>query len=217
MVRWGVLAACAAVVAGAAFVTGTSIPPKPFAEPPKIEARALGTLGQKTGYFNIARVMREYKRANAHVAAVAERQKLALAQVKGMRDMYVELQAAAQQTTDANERHRIGREMVAISRIVEDYERAQSKAHHERSAEIIAELFREIEATVADMARARGLAVVLAYPAPVTPQEAENPVVMELTLKPPAAYPFYLDPSVDYTDELLQRLNAKFAAEAGGN
>jgi Skp family chaperone for outer membrane proteins len=218
MVRWGVLAAGAAVVAGAAFVTGKSIPPRPPAEPPKIEARAVGALGArgpKTAYFNMARLMREYKRAAAHLAAVTEKQKRVLARVKGLRDMHVELQAIAQKTADANEKHRVGREMVTVARMIEDYDRAQAKFHQERSGEIIAELFHEIQATVAEMAREKGLSVVLAYPAPVTPQEAENPAIMELTLKPPAAYPFYLDPSVDYTDELLQRLNAKFAAEPG--
>jgi len=217
MVRWGVLAAGAAVVAGAAFVTGKSIPPRPPGEPVKVEAKAIGTIGQKTGYFNMARVMRESKRATVHLAEMTERQKQVLSQLKGMRDMSLELQRMAENAKDADEQHRVRRELIGLARVIEDYEREQARAHHERSGEIIAEVFKEIRATTEEMARERGLAVVLAYPAPVTPREAENPALMELMLKPPAAHPFYLDPSVEYTDELLQRLNAKFAAEAGGN
>jgi Skp family chaperone for outer membrane proteins len=216
MIRFGVLAAGAAVVAGAAFVAGSSVPPKPLVGAAKPdEARVV--VGQKTGYFNMARVMREYKRANSQVARVAERQKRSLATVKGLRDMHADLQRMAERASDPNEKYRIGREIVTVARLIEDFDREQGKAQHERAGEIITEVFKELRATTAEMARDNGLQVVLAFPAPVTPEEAENPMLMELMLKPPAAHPFYLDPSVDYTDDLIQRLNAKFAAEAGGH
>jgi len=215
MIRFGVLAAGAAVVAGAAFVAGSSVPPKPFAGAAKPDEAKL-VLGQKTGYFNMARVMREYKRATSQATRIAERQKRAQATVKGLRDMYADLQRMAERATDANEKYRTGREMVTVGRLIEDFDREQGKAAHERAGEVITEVFKELRATVAELARDNGLQVVLAYPAPVTPEEAENPMFMELMLKPPAAHPFYLDPSVDYTDDLIQRLNAKFAAEAGG-
>jgi hypothetical protein len=60
------------------------------------------------------------------------------------------------------------------------------------------------------MAKEHGLVAVLTYPDAVTPEEAQDPMIKELKLKPPAAQPFYLDPSVDYTDELIKRLNEKF-------
>jgi hypothetical protein len=65
------------------------------------------------------------------------------------------------------------------------------------------------------MAKEQGLVAVLAYPDAITPDQLANPQVKEMKLKPPAAYPFYLDPSVDYTDELIKRLNAKYAADGG--
>ena len=56
---------------------------------------------------------------------------------------------------------------------------------------------------------------LLAFPDAVTREEAENPLIKELKLKPPALSPFYLDPSVEFSDEILRRLNDKFAAENG--
>src|SRR5215831_20201579 len=69
MVRWSVLAASAAVIAGAAFVTGASIPPKPVGGLLKLDTpkAAVGAIGQKTGYFNMAAIMRGYKRATTAV------------------------------------------------------------------------------------------------------------------------------------------------------
>jgi hypothetical protein len=53
------------------------------------------------------------------------------------------------------------------------------------------------------MSHERGLSAVLAYPDAVNEMERNDPKIKELKLKPPAAQPFYLDPSVDYTGEIL--------------
>jgi hypothetical protein len=103
-----------------------------------------------------------------------------------------------------------------ISRRIEDAARAGDKLLNEHASEVIGGIHDEIRMATAEMARAHGLAAVLAYPDAVTPEEANNPMIKELRLKPPAAMPFYLDPSVDYTQELIERLNAKFAAENDG-
>ena len=211
--RWGVAAGCAAVVAGAALVSagGRTGPAKVEAQGEP--AKAVVVVGQRTGYFNIAKVMRDYTRAKTSVTQLNERKARLSGNLRGMQAMYRELQSAAQKTTDAREKERIADEMRPLVRMIEDTDRAINRALNDRATGIIAGLHDDIRAVVAAVARDNGLTAVLAYPDAVTPEEENSPLVKELRLKPPALQPFYLDPAADYSDEILRRLNAKFAAE----
>ncbi|MCE9564113.1 MAG: OmpH family outer membrane protein [Planctomycetes bacterium] len=215
MIRWSVLAAGAAVVVGAAFVTGASIPPKPSVAVEKSVEVPATVLGQKTGYFNMPKVMKEYKRAQLSVAKVNDDTKRALAQLTGMRDMFIELKTKMEQTEDEEQKFRINSDMRALARMIEDFDRVESKKRNELAAVLIPEFYDEVHAVVVEMAKAHGLHAVLTFPDAPSPAEMEMPQLKEAKLKPPACQPFYLDPSVDYTDELIQRLNAKFVANGG--
>jgi hypothetical protein len=97
-------------------------------------------------------------------------------------------------------------------RAVEDYERVNGKQLADTMPRLVAQLYHDVSGTCAEMAKEHGLHAVLAYPGNLN---TTNPVEMELLLKVPAAHPLYLDPASDYTDELIERLNAKFAADNG--
>lgn len=218
MVRWNLLAAGAAVVVGAALVTGASVPPSPraivgHARPAEIKAPVLG---QKSGYFNMAKVMREYRRAKAGVEELNAKRVRMMANLVGLRGMYTDLQGIVQKTADQNEKYQISRDMVKLARQIEDIDREANKLLNNQASTVIVGLYDEMYAEASELAREHGLVVLMAYPDAVTPEEAANPSVKELKLKPPAAHPFYLDPNVDYTDDLIHRLNAKFAAEHDG-
>ena len=216
MVRWSVLAAVAVTVVGAAFVTATAVPArtaKPPADAKADEAKQLVVVGQKTGYFNMAKVMREYKRAKTAVVRLNARKDRMAANLIGMRNMYLELQAAVPKPNPPQGKEGLAEDMRTLARQIEDLDREINKILNNRASLIISEIHDEMRATVAAVARDNGLVAVLAYPDAVTAEDAENPMVKEMRLKPPAAHPFYLDPSVDYTDEILRRLNEKFDAE----
>ena len=102
-----------------------------------------------------------------------------------------------------------------LARQIEDTDRALNKMLNERASVIIVEIYDDIRAVTTAVAQESGLVALLAFPDAVTREEAENPLIKELKLKPPALQPFYLDPSVDYSDEILRRLNEKFVAESG--
>ena len=216
MVRWSVLAAVAVAAIGTAVVTGAAVPAKtakPPADGKADDARQVVVIGQKTGYFNMAKVMREYKKAKTAVARLNGRKDRMVANVMGLRTMHAELQVAALKTADPKKKDEFASGMIVLARHVEDTDREINKILNNRASVIIVELHDEMRAAVAAIARDNGLTAVLAYPDAVTPEEAENPMIKELRLKPPAAQPFYVDPSVDYTDEILRRLNEKFDAE----
>ena len=66
-----------------------------------------------------------------------------------------------------------------------------------------------------------GFDLVLAYPDAITAEEMTSPLYYDLKLRPPAAMPFYVSPSVDMTDVLITTLNTNFkppaeVAPAGG-
>lgn len=210
--RRSVLAAVAVAAVGAAFVTGAAVPakaPKPPAEP-KDEAKQIVVIGQKTGYFNMARVMRDYKRAKTAVARLNARKDRMVANLMGVRHMHAALQAAALKETNPKRKDAMAEELVMLARQVEDMDREINKILNNRASIVIVELYDEIKAAVTGTARDNGLTAVLAYPDAVTPEEAENPFIKEMKLKPPAAQPFYIDPSVDFTGEIVRRLNDKF-------
>ncbi len=224
MIRWDLVAAGAAVVVGAAFVTGASVPPRAFigpGKPDEIPVKA-AVLGQKTGYFNMAHVMRDYKRAKTSVARLNERRLRMVANLVGLKGMHADLQAEllaarlkGEQVGLMRKAEEINTQLVQLTRRIEDLDRECNRLLNNQATEIIVELYDEIHAAAAEMARENGLVALLTYPDAVTEAEMNNPMIKELKLKPPACQPFYLDPSVEYTGELLQRLNAKFAAEPG--
>lgn len=213
MMRWGVAAGCAAVVAGAALVSAGVRTGPAKAEVDGGPAKAVVVVGQRTGYFNMAKVMRDYTRAKTSVAQLNERKARMSGNLRGMQAMYLELQIVVQTTTDAGERERIMQEMLALTRRIEDDDRAINKAINGRTTTIIVGLYDEIHAVVAAVARDNGLTAVLAYPDAVTQEQMDDPQIKEMKLKPPALQPFYLDPAAEYSDEIIRRLNAKFAAE----
>ena len=215
MVRWGVLVAGTVAVMAAAFVAGAAAPSKE-ARPPaeaRAEAAKAVVVGQKTGYFNMAKVMREYKRAKSGVDGLNVRRQRMAANLVGLRSMYAELLAASKAEADPARKQQFEDDVLRIARQVEDMDRSLNRILNDKATTIITELYDEIYAAVAAVARDNGLSAVIAYPDAVTPEERENPQIKELKLKPPAAQPFYVEPSVDYSDEILRRLNEKFDAE----
>jgi len=212
MMRWSVLVAGAIAVTCAAFVTGAAVPTKAekAPEPVKAEAKPGIVLGQKTGYFNMAKVMREYKRAKTSVERLNAKRARMAANLTGLRNMYTELQTMAKRETDEKRKEEIAGDLIMLARRIEDTDRDINKILNERASLIIAELYDEIYAAVAAMAREHNLTAVLAYPDAVSKEEADNPFVKELKLKPPAAQPFYVDPSAEFSNELIRRLNEKF-------
>jgi Skp family chaperone for outer membrane proteins len=207
----GVLAvAAAAVVAGAVV---------PLREGVSAGRTADVRLDHKTGYFNLPRIMRESNRGRTKVARLNAQRVRMSANLMGLRAMHVDLERELATTQgfspeSSATRERIGRDLLTVRRLIEDTDRQINKVLNDRASEIIAELYCDIRDTAAELAQEHGLDAVLAYPGnPAT----ENPQEMELMLKSPADQPFYLDPAIEFTDEMLRRLNKKFAAEREPN
>jgi Skp family chaperone for outer membrane proteins len=216
MIRWGLLLAGVIAMAGAAFVAGASVPVRAEKPPADVKADAGKppvVVGQKTGYFNMAKVMREYKRAKTAAERLNLRRERMAANLIGLRAMYTELDKATRAQQDPQKKDEMTGEMIRLARQIEDLDRAANRILNDKASLIIAELYDEMYTVVTAVARENGLVAVLAYPDATTRDEMQNPHVKELKLKPPAAQPFFVDSSVEYSDEIVRRLNAKFDAE----
>ena len=216
MVRWSLAVTGAVLVAGTAFVTGSSIPPKPPAAPAPTEVVKATVVGHKIGVFNMAAVMREYKRAKNQVKDLNDQRLRMSSDLLKWRDRHMQLQQEIQQEKNPKTKEDMQKEMIQLARKMEDKDREINKALNDRATEIIGQLYDDIRATTVKIAREHGLVVIFAYPDAVTPEEMESVMVKELKLKPPAAQPFFVDPSVDYTGELIERLNTRYAAGNDG-
>lgn len=216
MVRWSAAVAGTLAVVGAAFVAGAAVPEKAAKPPEAVKADAAKpplVVGQKTGYFNMAKVMREYKRAKTSAATLSAHKDRIVVNLNGMRAMYEHLQAVAKTTPAGPRRDQIETDMRLIARRVEDLDRDTQKLLNERATAFITGLYDELYAVAEGLARENNLSALLAYPDAVTRDERENPLIKELKLKPPALQPFYVDSSVEYSDEIVRRLNEKFEAD----
>jgi Skp family chaperone for outer membrane proteins len=218
MVRWNALIGGTVAAMGVAFATGAAVANKVarVSEPvPADRPRPPVVIGQKTGCFNVAKVMREYKRARASAERLRARKDRLAANLVPLRGMHAELQAAARAAPDAGKRFDLEQDARTVARRIEDADREVAAAIDRRTGLVISALYDELHAVVAAVAREHGLAVVLAYPDAVTPEERESPYIKELKLKPPAAQPFFLDPAVEYSDEIVRRLNERFPGPGG--
>jgi Skp family chaperone for outer membrane proteins len=214
MIRWRALAAGAAVIVGAALVTGTSIPPKPPVVIAKGDEVKATILGQKFGYFNMPAVLRDYRKVKDAAAKLTERKNRMSANLMGLKAMQADLQAATlsektKPNTNAGKLEQLSRDLVVVTRQLEDTERDIMQLLNNQASQVIVGLYDEIRAAAVDLSRDHGLHGLFAYPDAVTPEETESPMVKELKLKPSAVMPFYLDPNLDYTEELLERLNGR--------
>ncbi len=189
-----------------AYVAGSvSIPPHVEAGP-KPDIR----IGQKTGYFNLARVLRESERARTNIIRLNVKRERMAANLIGLRAMHMDLQKSLQTTADPNAKHRISGDLLALTRLAEDTDRQCSKLLTEQAGSVITDLYKDLRIVTQELARERHLDAVLGYPGnPATEVLPE----MEMILKAPAAHPFFLDPSVEFTDDIVRRLNEKFAAD----
>ncbi len=216
MVRWSVLVAGVLAVMGLAFVAGAAVPektPKPPAEPVKADTGKL-VIGQKTGYFNMAKVMRANKRAKASLERLNAKKDRLSANIMGLRAMYEQLQAAmTKPNTPPARKTELEGELRTVARQIEDLDRVIAKILNDRASHMIAELHDEMYATASAVARDNNLTALLAYPDAVTREERDDPHIKEMRLKPPALQPFYLDASVEFSDEIIRRLNDKFDAD----
>jgi Skp family chaperone for outer membrane proteins len=203
----------AAAIVGAAFVSGASVPtgaaslPKGVDEKKADAAKPPVVIGQKTGVFNMAAVMRDFGQAKYQVWLLNKRKVELSKQLVAWRAEYTKLQTELREKPDHPKKEDMTQDMLDLTRRIEAADRKIGKQLNDEASAIIADLYDKMKAVVDKTAELDGFQLVFAYPDAVTPEELKSAYIKELKLKPPAAQPFYVAQGVDITAAVVRTLN----------
>jgi Skp family chaperone for outer membrane proteins len=210
MARWSVLSATAVVVIAAAFVTGASVPAHPSDQSIKCDnVKTIPTVVQRFGFFNMTKIGIEYCQNKKSVKRLNDRKNNMADNLSTMKQMYQELLRVPRDSNPSRQAQ-ADREKILLARQIQDADSDMNKQLKKQTSMILAELYDEIHAVTVEIAHERRLSAILAYPDPATPDEPDSTMEKEVKLNPAACVPFFLDPAADYTDEIIERLIAKF-------
>ena len=194
------LAALATVGAAAGLAsTATAQPgaPAPQSQP-----------SQRICIVNIAKVLRDYNKANFQGQQITEKRQAYVVQVNALREKAVEINKLFQTSMIPDEKKKYQEQALAIQRQVEDIDRKAQAELTQLSNTTIVAVYQEIKSVIKEIAEANNLAMVLCYPAASKPEDEASPQVAQLMLQTPAMIPFY-HRNMDITEVVVKTLNAR--------
>lgn len=200
-------------VGGMVYLAGQTQAQAPPGGAPAAAPRA----GGKVAVFNVAKVMKDYKRWQHFAKVMNDKRGAEAGKLGKLRNDIADLQKRLQDqpaTALKTDVEAIQKAMLEKQRQFEDMERQVRTALDAESAGYLRNLFAEIQQAVKAIVDTNGFDLVLAYPDAITAEEMTSPLYYDLKLRPPAAMPFYVSPSVDMTDVLIQTLNTNFKPPA---
>ena len=166
----------------------------------------------RVAVFNVAKVMRDYEKWTAFAKIMNEKRLAASATIVKTRTEINDKQQALATEVVQGKKDELTRDIVTLTRNLEDSERTLRKQLDDESAGYLKNLFVEIQTCVQAIVEANGFDLVLAYPDALTKEEMASPMYFDLKLRPNAAMPFYVSPNADMTDILIQCLNQRYPA-----
>lgn len=193
---------------GAVFLAGATHAQPPAGGPAPAAAGARPTVA----VFNMAAVMRDFGKAKYQVYTLGKKREEISGDLVKWRAEYIKLQQIIQESKEPTVRDQKTKELLELSRKIEDKSREVDKVLNDLASGIISELYDNIKTVVDKTAEMNGYHLVLAYPDAVTPEEKNNPYLKELKLKPPAAQPFFVSPQIDVTGIVVDTLNKWYKA-----
>ena len=186
-----------------------------FGSSAEAQAPAGGTPPQPTAprsqrimIVNIAKVLRDYNKANFEGAEITRKRQAYLVQVQGLRD---ELNAVNQEFARAANpelKKQLQEKALGIQRRVEDIDRKAQAELTQLSNDTIVRVYKEIKGVIFDIAKTNNLDMVLCYPAASKEEDDNSPQVAQLMLQTPALIPFYHS-QMDITHVVVETLNKR--------
>ncbi len=168
----------------------------------------------RVAVFNVAKVMRDYKKWQHYAGVMNQKRVAASADLGKLRNEIAEMQKQMQAETLTDKQEAIAKAAIVKQREFEDKEKMYRKALDEESAGYLRNLYSEIQQCVKAIVDMNGFDIVMAYPDAVSQEELSSPLYYDLKLRPQAAMPFYVSPAADMTDPLIATLNNSFPAPA---
>lgn len=195
---------------GAVYLAGQIKAQAPGAAPAAAPPKA----GGKVAVFNVAKVMRDYKKWQYYATVMNSKRTTAAAELGKLRSEMADLQDRIQKEPLQQKKEEMAKILVDKQRLFEDKERQVRKMLDDESATYLRNLFAEVQQAVKAIVDTNGFDVVFAYPDAITAEEMNSPLYYDLKMRPPAAMPFYVSPSSDMTEVLVLTLNKNFPPPA---
>src|SRR5690606_3849272 len=121
--------------------------------------------------FNVARVMKEYKKWQHFAGMMNQRRTAAAGDLSKLRKEIADLQEAIQKEPSKIKQEEMAKVAVNKQRSLQDKEAELRKVLDEESANHLRQLFGEIQACVKAIVDTNGFDIVFAYPDATTPEE----------------------------------------------
>lgn len=157
---------------------------------------------------NIAKVLREFNKANADGQTITKKRQEYVDKVKPLRDKLAALSKSMQTTPNLTEKERLQKEAVAVNRMIEDLDQEAQRVLGELTDKTIVDVYQSIKTTINDIAVANNLDLVMCYPDASSPEDEKKPALAQIKLQTPALIPFY-HRGMDITDVVVVTLNRR--------
>jgi Skp family chaperone for outer membrane proteins len=164
---------------------------------------------QRIVIVNIAKVLRDYNKANFVGAEITRKRVAYVNQVNGKREKLNELNAQFTKNPDPVQKKQLQEQALGIQREIEDIDRKAQAELTQLSNDTIVKVYQEIKGVIYDIAKTNNLDMVLCYPAASKPEDENSPQVAQLMLQTPALIPFYHS-GMDITKVVVDTLNARY-------
>ena len=181
----------------------------PTGNPPP--ASASQPMRPRIALVNIAKVLREFNKANADGQSITKKRQEYVDRVKPLREKMALLQKQIQQTADPLKREQLQKEGLAYGRQVEDIDQEAQRVLGELTDKTIVEVYQNIKAVINDIAVTNNLDLVMCFPDASTADDDKKPAVAQLKLQTPALIPFY-HRGMDITEVVIVTLNRRHPA-----
>jgi Skp family chaperone for outer membrane proteins len=195
------LAALATVGAAVGFVPTANAQPGGAAAP--------APQSQRICIVNIAKVLRDYNKANFQGAEITKKREYYVKQVQAYREKLTQLNKDFQGATNPELKKQIEEQARATQRKIEDIDREAQRELTQLSNDTIVRVYQEIKGVIYDIAKTNSLDMVLCYPAASNEKDENSPQVAQLMLQTPALIPFYHH-GMDITKVVTDTLNARY-------
>ena len=163
-----------------------ALTPVARADGPATQPRA-----QRIVIVNIAKVLRDYDKANERGGDITKRRELYVNEVQKLRTRVADLNKQFTMATNPDVKKKFQEEALLVQRQIEDIDRTAQAELTKLSNDTIVDVYKEIKGVIFDSAKTNNLDMVLCYPAATRAEDENSPQVAQLMLQTPALIPFY--------------------------
>jgi Skp family chaperone for outer membrane proteins len=167
--------------------------------------------GPRICLVNIAKVLKDFNKANQEGMAISKRRQFYVDSVKPMRERLAELSRQIQAAPSETVKAQLKEQALQINRQIEDLDHKAQEELTQMSDRVIVEVYKQIKAAISDIAMANNIDLVMCYPDASDEKDDGKAAIAQLKLQTPALTPFY-HKGMDITDYVIRTLNARHPA-----